>query len=50
MPRAFWSPLQTPASSYETLNMASTKEAHFLAPILLESPLMFEILEKIRDK
>ena len=26
------------------------KETQFLAPILLESPLMFEILEKIRDK
>ncbi len=26
------------------------KESKFLAPILLESPLMFEILEKIRDR
>lgn len=26
------------------------KETQFLAPILLESPLMLEILEKIRDK
>ncbi len=25
-------------------------ETQFLAPILLESPLMFEILEKIRDR
>ena len=26
------------------------KETQFLAPILLESPLTFEILEKVRDK
>ncbi len=26
------------------------KETEFLAPILRESPLMFEILEKVKDK